>query len=367
VTTIELRVDGPYRVQPVDDWRVLAQGDRLTPQSVEVLPDGFRIGSRTFSVTRLEIIPVRHPTLWVGDAQYRGTVRLVRRSGGAMVVINVVDLEDYLASVLNSELPADFPDAARQTQTIAARTYALYQMKSVAATSDYDLRGDTSSQVYRGVQYRRGRDRLAVETPDSRQVVDQTHGIVATYRGRLFCTYYSAICGGRTTHGEDVFDDAAPPLKSVPCEWCQGSKYYRWEQDVSRPALEAKLDEWLARQQAAPAGRGTQAPRRIGRLARIDVVGDGETGHVPQVRLTGDAGSTELSAYAFRLAIDPRELKSGFFQVEARGEVFHFQGRGWGHGVGLCQWGARGQALEGRTAIEILRYYYPGSTLVAVQ
>jgi stage II sporulation protein D len=97
------------------------------------------------------------------------------------------------------------------------------------------------------------------------------------------------------------------------------------------------------------------------------VIGDGETGRVPQVRLLGDAGSTQVSAYAFRLAVDPRALKSGFFQVEQRGGVYRFQGRGWGHGVGLCQWGARGQALEGRSCIEILEYYYPGSTLVAVQ
>lgn len=252
VATIEIRIDGPYRVQPAGDWRILAQGDRLARHTVEVLSDGFRIGARTFPVTRLEIIPLKHPTLWIGDSQYRGTVRFIRRPGGKMAVVGAVGLEDYLASVLNSELPADFPLAARQTQAIAARTYALYQMKAASPSGYYDLRNNSSSQVYRGVQYRQGSRRLAVETPDSRQIVDQTRGIVATYRGRLFCTYYSAICGGRTTHGGDVFDDAAPPLRSVPCDWCRGSKYYRWEKDLSQGAIETKLHRWAERQRKDP-------------------------------------------------------------------------------------------------------------------
>jgi stage II sporulation protein D len=361
VSTIDVRVEGPYRVQPVDDWRVLAQSDRLNRATVEVLPDGFRIGARTFPVTRLELIPIRHPTLWVGDAQYRGTVRFERQSGGTMLVVNAVDLEDYLSSVLNSELPADFPAAARQTQAIAARTYALYQMKTASASGAYDLRNDSQSQVYRGVQYREGGRALAVETDDSQRIVDQTRGIVATYEGRLFCTYYSAICGGRTTQGGDIFEDAAPPLSSVPCHWCRAGKYYRWEHEVAGPALEQRIRTWIS------GARGGSGPARIGALQRIEVIGDGQTGRVPQVRLLGDAGSTQVSAYAFRLAVDPRALKSGFFQVEQRGGVYRFQGRGWGHGVGLCQWGARGQALEGRSCIEILEYYYPGSTLVAVQ
>lgn len=361
VASIEIRVDGPYRVQPVDDWRVLAQGDRLRPQTVEVIAEGFRIGSRTFPVTRLEIIPIQQPTLWIGQCQYRGTARLVRRAGGTMWVINAVDLEDYLASVLNSELPADFPTAARQSQSIAARTYALYQMKSADPASPYDLRSDSRSQVYRGVQYTDGRRRLAVETDDSRRIVDETRGIVATYRGRLFCTYYSAICGGRTTYGEDVFADAAPPLTSVPCQWCQGSKYYRWESELSESALEEKLKSWAASQD------DRDRPPRLGTLRGIDVMGDGNNGHVPKVRVVGDAGSSVMSAYAFRLAIDPRELKSGFFNVEQHHDAYRFHGRGWGHGVGLCQWGARGQALEGRSCVEILTYYYPGSRLVAVQ
>jgi hypothetical protein len=136
-------------------------------------------------VTRLELIPIRHPTLWVGDAQYRGTVRFERQSGGTMLVVNAVDLEDYLSSVLNSELPADFPAAARQTQAIAARTYALYQMKTASASGAYDLRNDSQSQVYRGVQYREGGRALAVETDDSQPRIIRPCAADAPPRGAI--------------------------------------------------------------------------------------------------------------------------------------------------------------------------------------
>ncbi|MFW6124802.1 MAG: hypothetical protein ACOC46_01530, partial [Pirellulales bacterium] len=102
-------------------------------------------------------------------------------------------------------------------------------------------------------------------------------------------------------------------------------------------------------------------------IQHLEVLGTGHDGRVPRVRVMGASGTMVMSAYDFRLAVDPSALRSAFFTVETRPEVYHFRGRGWGHGVGLCQWGARGQALAGRNCVEILRFYYPGSSLVAVK
>ena len=353
-----IRVDGPYRVHPVGGWQTLAEGDKLASQSVEVLPYGFRIGGSEFRVTRLEIEPLRHPTLWVGGNLYRGTLRLIRQSDGTLSAINVVDLEDYIASMVNGETPAEFPREARRAQAIAGRTYVLYQMKTLGRDREYDVFDDVRSQVYDGVQHRSGGRLVAAESADGRAIADETRGVVAVYRGRLFCAYYSAICGGETIEGRQVFGDETPAvLARVPCRWCEGSKFYRWSADIPRRTLEDNLRRNLR-------ARGTT----VGPVRRFIPLGsDAGTGRAGTIQIVSAGGQVTLTARDFRLHSElTSQLKSDRFTLDDRGETVHFEGRGWGHGVGLCQWGARGQASAGRDCIGILQYYYPGSELVAV-
>lgn len=355
VRSLPVQVDGPYRV--VDRaGRVLGEGARLKQSQVETTSGALRFGGKSYSGGTIDLVPVKQPSLWVDGNQYRGWLRL-RRSGSRVRAVNHVDLEDYLASVINSEMPDDFPAAARRAQAIAARSYVLYQMKTFGRGTDYDVTGGTRSQVYRGVQYRAsdGR-RLAAENASSRQVVAETRGLICTYRGRLFCTYYSAICGGRTTWGPSIFKDAAAPLVSVPCTWCRGSKYYRWESEVPRAQLEKKLAAYFREQ-----GKAFRS------LDQLQVLPPARVGQVPLVRVASAGKRTDLSAYTFRLAAGAGDVRSAYFHVEDEGPSLQFEGRGWGHGVGLCQWGARGQALAGRSTTQILQYYYRGCQLTAVR
>src|SRR5258708_36314358 len=118
-------------------------------------------------------------------------------------------------------MPAAFPEEARKAQAIVARTYALYQKQVADGGSIADLFASTRSQKYLGYQYREGGKLLAGESESSRRIAAATRGQVCHYQGKIFCTYYCAVCGGSTVRGTEVFSDAAPPLVTVNCDFCR--------------------------------------------------------------------------------------------------------------------------------------------------
>lgn len=365
-SVLRIAIDGPYRVRTVDgdgerseraepvqeNARELHVSQRLSETLVKPLADGFQIGARRFRATMLELVPDRSPAVWVNDHQYRGSVRLFRPRTGRLIAVNVLPLDDYLASVVDSEMPAAFPDAARRAQAIVARTYALYNVGRAESHPHFDLYATTRSQRYLGFQYRdRNNRRLAGESSDSRRIVRSTAGLVLTRGGELIPAYYSAVCGGRTTPGSEVFADA-DVIPSVPCNWCRESKLYRWTVRVDRSRASDRFQRYFA-------SRG-QSFGRLTTLTPADVPGG-----LPSLFEVGDGvRKYRVAAAAIRRDVFPADLHSPRFSVHLSGEALLFEGRGHGHGVGLCQWGARGLALSGRSARDILRHYYPGTSLV---
>ncbi|HUG89708.1 MAG TPA: SpoIID/LytB domain-containing protein [Planctomycetaceae bacterium] len=351
VERIEIAVDGGYRVQPVGVAQDLARGARLPETIVTATADGLQIGRQTLAVSRVEIVPDRSPAVWAAGHQYRGRLRLFRQPGGRLLAVNVLPLEEYVASVIDSEMPAAFPDEARRAQAIVARTYALWQRERRHPL--FDVFASTRSQRYLGFQYRSGDGRrLAGESAASREIAADTAGMVSTRGGRLFCTYYSAVCGGRTVAGRAVFADATE-LASVPCAFCREAPLYRWTRTVPRSQFEAKLLELLAGEGLAfDSLRSAAARDRPDGTVEL-LVSDGRREH-------------RIAAATLRSRLVGASLPSPRFALEPGPAEVTFHGRGHGHGVGLCQWGARGLASAGRTAADILRYYYPGSRVVAL-
>lgn len=355
--TVQIGVDGEFQILPVESSRVIGRGKRLERAAVTATATGIRIGKNLYPVSRLEIVPEKSPSVWVGRHQYRGTVRLFRRSGGSIVAVNVLPLEDYLASVVDSEMPVKFPTAARQAQALVARTYALYQMQASADHPFFDVHATTQSQTYLGYQYRdQTNRRLAGESHNSREIVNRTRGMVCTYRGRIFCTYYSAVCGGRTTAGKNVFSDAAPPLQSVECQWCRDAQRYRWKVDYAKSEVESRLTQHFH-----------SRVHPFGTLQTILPIQDStETGNA-----AFDVGDGRyryrVSSKELRRILPSSNLYSPNFSIHMSADRLIIEGRGHGHGVGLCQWGARGLALAGRNALQIIQYYYPGSNVVVMQ
>lgn len=340
---LSIRCDRAYRIVPVGSDRVLARGRSLARCDVSATGNGLKLGSNRLPATRVELIPEQSPGVWVDGRQYRGRIRIFRLRNGDLFAINVLPLEQYVACVLDSEMPIAFGREARRAQAIAARTYALYQMEHNRGHPYFDLYDTARSQKYLGVKYPNGNGKLwAGESDDSREVVASTRGLVCVYEGRLFCTYFSACCGGRTTLGTDLFSDAAPILKSVRCEWCRDADLYRWTRTVPLADLT----------------RGTN----LGRVTSVrdqsaDVLASRPT---DVVTLSDGRRTSRVSHWDLRR----HDLPSPLFRAESSGRNLNVSGRGHGHGVGFCQWGARGQSAAGRPAEEILQFYYPGCRIV---
>jgi stage II sporulation protein D len=352
VERLEIRIDGAYRVQPVGSASELTRGSRLADTAVTAHAAGVAIGRQALASAEIEVIPETDPAIWVNGHQYRGRLRLIRQDGGTVLPVNVLPLEHYIASVVDSEMPAAFPAEARRAQAIVARTYVLYQRER--RHPHFDVFADTRSQRYLGFQYRtpEGR-RLAGETQAGLKVATDTAGLVCTLGGKLFCTYYSAVCGGRTVTGSAVFSDAGE-LPSVPCTYCREAPLYRWTRSVPRREFEAGLAEVLARSRL-PFDRLRSMTTYDRRDGAVDVVvRDSRHEHrLAGVELRTRFGSIDLPSPRFTLQLGSTDVTA--------------HGRGHGHGVGFCQWGARGQALAGRSALEIVRHYYPGARIARLE
>jgi stage II sporulation protein D len=352
VQRLQLAIDGPYTLRLLGTGRKIGSDRRLAQTTVEQTDGGFRIGRRRYRGTAVEIVPDDSPAIWVGDHQYRGSVRLYSRAGGKLIAVNALPLPEYLASVVDGEMPAAFPRAAREAQAIVARTYALYHMAAARAHRDFDLYATTRSQNYLGYQYRdpSGR-RFAGESSSSRSIVRSTAGLVCTRGGTLIPAYYSAVCGGRTTPGGEVFSDANA-MRGVRCQWCRESKFYRWTAKLSRDEASQAIRRYLS---------GKRLP--FGRLTSLVPIA-GVSGGLAAEYQVGDGGHEyRIARAAFKREIFPAALHSLRFIARLDGDQLLFEGRGRGHGVGLCQWGARGLALSGQSAPAIVGYYYPGTRL----
>ncbi len=357
VLRAQITVDQPYTVQqsgisPRQPLRPEAAGTNV----VTLTPSGFRFGRRDIPGTSLEITAEHSPAIWVEDHLYRGRVRLLRQGANKMIVINVLPLEDYVASVVDGEMPATFPEAARQAQAIVARTYVLYQIQNARVSPLFDVYATTRSQNYLGYQYRgRNGKRYAAESASGRQVADATAGMVCLWDGKLFCTYYTAVCGGRTAGGSAVFGDPVPTLESVDCNGCRDAELYRWSEEVPVAEAADRLKRYLSAR-AWP----------LDGLASIRRIAEWQTVQEQVFEVSDGRRRYRLSALELRRLFSSA-IHSYEFDVHlSQGQVV-FDGQGHGHGVGLCQWGARGMARDGTGPLEILRHYYPGTDIVALE
>lgn len=363
IERFDLAVDGPCEVYAVEDPDLPMRLTGLEPRTIVLSggqPPGFEMLGRRWTGA-VEIVPHEAASLRLrlraSDpfVAYRGTLRVNLDGQGRLELVNRLDLEEYLRGVVPSEMPGTFHPEALRAQAIAARTYALFQRNTVGMRRTWDVRADQSSQVYRGLS-------AQAEAPEAVRAVDATRGVVCTWNSplgrRIFCTYYSSTCGGRTVSAAAIRggDVPAPLAGGVPCEYCANSRWYRWEpQTISKATITANL-----RTRFPPV-------REIGPVEQVEPLDETGAGRPTAIRITdAEGGTVTLRAEEFRLGVDPtgRVLRSTDFQVrcEERSITF-YDGRGWGHGVGLCQYGAEGMARSGKSAAAILAYYYPGSQL----
>lgn len=276
--------------------------------------------------------------LRVNGKTYRGVIELVPQ-GNKLLVVNELPLEQYLVGVINSEISSTWPMEAIKVQAVIARTYAVAKRKE-RSKALYHLESTVMDQAYEGS-----------DEEDSRAVrgVHETEGEVLTYHGTIIQAFYHANCGGSTESSENVWGRTLPYLQGVQCQYCQTSSTSSWEQNIALAKLEAGL---------------RAAGQKVSDLQDIKPGPRNNRGRLKTVLLVTSHGSIAMPATKFRMAIGSTVIKSTNFSVRVEGSNALFKGVGYGHGVGLCQYGAKQRALDGFSYAEILNYYYPGTRLV---
>jgi stage II sporulation protein D len=307
--------------------------------------------------------------LLLENRRFRGRLKL-RPAGRSLQAINVVGLETYLSSVVGSEMPASWPQEALRAQAVAARTYALRQRKPDAP---FDLKATVASQVYKGVE---------AETPSTRQAVASTRSQVLMHGSSLIDAVFHSSSGGVTENSGDIWTRQLPYLVSVP-DFDEASPVRQWEKRLEPADLHQAFPE-------------------LGGLTDIDVLRTSRSGRVQLVRVSGPRGAKVIKGAELRKRLGLRSTLVTFrFEAPAPGLVptdsrtaaagaplplpvlpdvlpagpygaiaravrpetlpsLVAQGRGFGHGVGMSQWGAYGLAQRGRSHEEILRHFYRG-------
>jgi stage II sporulation protein D len=314
----------------------------LDPAAYEVSASagGLEIAGAGRVDTPVRLVPTGGARLHVAIRPYRGSLEIRRTSSGRITVINQLDLEEYLYGVLRMEVDPRWPASALHAQAVAARTLALYSLNRFAAEG-YDVRATTESQVYGGV---------SAEDPRTTAAVEATRGQVLVFDGRPIFAAYHSDSGGHTEASELVWGGRYAYLRPVADPYTVAQP---WMLRLPVPAFEERLRR---------AGRAVG-----GGVAEVDVAELTPSGRVAFVRITSSTGSLVLRGTELRTLLGAEAMKSTLFTARmVPGEAaVEFAGRGSGHGVGMSQWGARGQALLGRAYPDILRYYYTGVTLEA--
>ncbi|MBI5638559.1 MAG: SpoIID/LytB domain-containing protein [Nitrospinae bacterium] len=329
--------EGNLLITSAESGARLNTGD-LQTITVQRSPHGIRINTLVFPIRSIR---VESPDgiIGINGKRYRGYIVLWDNGKGTFDVVNHVMLEDYLRSVVAAEMPKSWPVEALKAQAVAARTYALFRRQEMNENY-FDLETTVMDQVYGGV---------ANEDPRTDKAVSGTAGMILMYKNQVARTFFHANCGDRTEDGVEVFQKVSVPyLKSVPCEYGKKSPYYTWQIGVRMNEIEAAL---------------ARAGLHRGKIASLATQSRTKTGRVKTLALHNGRNVTMVDAVAFRLALGPARLKSTRFTIQKQGTMVTFKGIGYGHGVGLCQWGAKGMADAGRRFGDILGKYYPGATV----
>jgi stage II sporulation protein D len=339
--SIQLSLKGKFKISALDTARTLLEDGSLDA-TVSCVQGGLSIGDKEFKTSGVAVVVEKDSTIYVDGKRFRGDIDIIRKDNGKLIVVNHIPVEDYLYGVLHYEISDRWPIAALKAQAIAARTFAVYQAKQ-NKLQPYDLRSDIYSQVYGG---------SASEKWATTKAVNLTRSKVLTYKGDLFPSYYHATCAGSTEDAASLWNIELAPLKGVKCNYCMDSPHYKWTKDLPLSELEAALKT---------------SGYNIGKIEHVSIISRNSSGRADKLEIKDGIGvSVVLTAKEFRQLIGPNEIKSTRFDAFIKKDHLVVIGKGWGHGVGMCQWGMYGLAKRGRSSDDILKFYYPGAQITSL-
>lgn len=268
--------------------------------------------------------------------------------------IEVIDLEEYIKGVVAAEMPAEFELEALKAQAVAARTYAVKNMLLIDENKGVNEAHITSSE--KTDQAFQNKEKLKQKW-DSKfddyytkiaMAVNTTRGLILTYDNKPIEAYYHSTSGEKTASAKEVWGNDLPYLQSVPCTWDTQSSRYLDNKEFSLKELENKLN------------RPIEMPASINNQSLINILERTDSGRVAKVKI----GDTVFSGQQIRELLN---LRSTNFNFDLKENKVLINTVGYGHGVGMCQYGANGQAKEGRSFKDILTYYYRDTKLTNIK
>ncbi len=346
-----------------EPWEIRRDGARMRAVRADGVPTTARPGpfiARPIDAGAL---------LSVNGHVYRGEITLVPTDTGVLV-INRLPIESYLRGVVPLEIGKRVPGerAAVEAQAVAARSYAYAHLTDHSGAM-FDLTGGVLDQVYGGVD---------AESPITDAAIDATRGLVLRFAGRVISAPYSSSCGGMTAAATEVWRGTGdypyltPVSDKIPGTshyYCDGAPRFNWSRNLERGELNGALQKYLKAYVAVPLNGA-------GSVRSVDIDGHTPTGRVRSILIVTDHGQYTLRGNEMRFVLRPpggEILNSTYFSVAAERDVDGFvrrlriDGKGYGHGIGMCQWGAIGRARAGQDFRTILQTYYPGTSIDAIE
>ncbi|MFN8510766.1 MAG: SpoIID/LytB domain-containing protein [Deinococcaceae bacterium] len=325
------------------DGRLLYQSETPVKWPLSVAPSGNVAVNGTDTLSGKIFIPDggANASMSIGNQSYRGGM-LILGSGKGLRLVNVVDIEDYLRSVVPAEMFSNWPLAALKAQAIVARTYAVLKINP---TADYDLCATQECQVYPG---------MSKERPTTDQAVLETRGLVVVWDGKPARTYFSSDNGGWVASALEVWGMNVPYLFAQPDPFSKGPKS-RWQLTLDGATLSRIVARYA----------------RVGQVDTLTIGRTSDSGRPLEIAVSGDQGKALIKGANVANFIYDLGGYSTRITLSKQGEAWILEGAGYGHGVGLSQYGAFEMAKQGYDALSILGFYFPkaqiGEYAVAVQ
>ncbi|MEL6322470.1 MAG: SpoIID/LytB domain-containing protein [Cyanobacteria bacterium J06626_14] len=314
--------------------------------SVYAESQGRQVKIHQFQGNQFWLEPTDGGFVAIGNKWYRGRTQVVAVDGG-ITAVNHIDLEEYLYSVVGAEAPTSWPLEALKSQAVAARTYALYQRQH-RGNAIFDVGDTTAWQVYKG---------LEEEASSTHAAVRGTAGQVLTHNGRLIEAVFHSSSGGHTENAEHVWSNPRPYLQGV-ADFDHSAPVFQWQEQFSADELQSRISG-------------------VGRILSITPVELSPTGRILSMQVVGDANTRTLTGIEMRRSLG---LRSTLFTIRPQMEqvasansaasvpvAFAVDGRGFGHGVGMSQWGAYGMASRGYNYQQILGHYFQNTALAVIR
>ena len=318
------------------DSSVQSGNEKILPSGVYVVNlDEGQVVINGHKWGRKVILKPQGKLFYLQNRSYHGQLVLLVK-GNKILFINYLPLETYLLGVVPKEMSPSWHLEALKAQAVAARSYAYFLILK-SEDKEYDVAATTASQVYGGA---------GVGNEKTKRAVLETRGEILTYNNEPVLSYFHAHSGGVLEDASLVWRTDLPYYKVVQDDISQTYKPLCWHVSIAKPQILKALQK-----------HGF----RVNKIKALQPAKYSPSGRIIKVAVTTDTDVLKVNSNSLRIWLGPTKIKSTLCSIENQGNVYIFSGKGYGHGVGMSQWGAQGLASQGQNYRQILNHYYPGT------